>query len=68
MLSQIDKDSTEIYRILKEFIPYIYGRKFTLITHQKPLMSIFSTNKPLPNMAETNFSTLLIFNLDSITI
>lgn len=51
--SQIDKEATAIYWGLKKFYPYCYGRKFTLITDHKPLVSIFDPNRNLPTMAAT---------------
>ena len=34
-----------------QFHPYIYGRKFTLITDHKPLTTIFSPKSSLPALA-----------------
>lgn len=46
--SQIDKEATAIYWGVLRFFQYLYGRKFTLITDHKPLVSIFSPDKQLP--------------------
>jgi hypothetical protein len=51
--SQIDKEATAIFWGLKKFFPYCYGRKFTLITDHKPLVSIFDPHRTLPTMAAT---------------
>lgn len=48
--SQIDKEATGIYWGLRKFYDYLYGRKFTLITDHKPLVSILHPNKMLPNV------------------
>ncbi|KAI5729011.1 hypothetical protein M8J77_024174 [Diaphorina citri] len=48
--SQIDKEATAIYWGVKKFYDFVYGRKFTLITDHKPLVSIFNPNKMLPSV------------------
>lgn len=51
--SQIDKEATAIVWALKKFFQYCYGRKFTLITDNKPLTRIFHPNKDLPATSAT---------------
>ncbi|XP_031336222.1 uncharacterized protein K02A2.6-like [Photinus pyralis] len=46
--SQIDREATAIYWGMRKFFHYCYGRKFTLITDNKPLTSILHPNKDLP--------------------
>ena len=47
----IDKEAAAIIFGIKKFHPYIYGRKFTLITDHKPLITIFSPKSSLPALA-----------------
>ena len=43
--SQIDKEALAIVWGVKKFNLFLYGKKFTLITDHKPLMTIFSPQK-----------------------
>lgn len=51
--SQLDKEATAIYWAFKKLFHYIYGRKFTLIVDNKPLMTIFNPTKQLPALSAT---------------
>lgn len=49
--SQIDKEAYSIIFGIRKFHQYLYGRKFTLITDNKPISQIFSESKGLPTMS-----------------
>ena len=51
--SQLDKEATAVYWACKKFYDYIFGRKFTLIVDNKPIMSILHPEKKLPILAAT---------------
>ena len=48
---QIEKEALGIVFALRRFYMYVYGRKFTLITDNKPLTAIFGPYKSLPALA-----------------
>lgn len=48
--SQLDKEGLAIIFGIKRFHKYIYGRKFTIYTDHKPLISLFHEAKPVPQM------------------
>jgi hypothetical protein len=49
--AQVDRESLGIFWSVRKFYPYLYGRKFTLITDCQPLMSIFNPSKGIPATA-----------------
>ena len=49
--AQIDREALAIIFGIKKFHEYIYGRKFVLVTDNRPLTHIFSENKCVPTMS-----------------
>lgn len=49
--SQIDKEALSIMFGVKRFFEFLYGRRFTLVTDHKPLVSIFAPDKSIPALA-----------------
>ena len=49
--SQLEKEALALVFALKKFHYYLYLQKFTLITDHKPLLGIFSPDKPISAMA-----------------
>ena len=49
--SQIQKEALAIVFALKKLHQYLYGRKFILVTDNKPLLALFGPTKPTPALA-----------------
>ncbi|KAI5738960.1 hypothetical protein M8J77_013245 [Diaphorina citri] len=49
--SQIEKEATGIFWGIRKYFQYVYGRKFILVTDNKPLTTIFGHNKSLPTLS-----------------
>ncbi|XP_043917844.1 uncharacterized protein K02A2.6-like [Protopterus annectens] len=48
--SQLDKEGLAVIFGIKRFHKYLYGRKFTVCTDHKPLLSLFNEMKAVPQM------------------
>lgn len=46
--SQIEREGIAIIFALSKFNQFLYGRKFTLVTDNKPLLAIFNPKKGIP--------------------
>ncbi|KAF2891239.1 hypothetical protein ILUMI_14934 [Ignelater luminosus] len=60
-ISIINREATAIYWSFHRFYPYIYGRKFTLVTDNKPLCHIFSPKKKLPEITASRLLRYALF-------
>ena len=49
--SQIEREGIGIFFAVKRFYPFLFGRKFTLVTDNKPLAAIISPRKDIPAVA-----------------
>ena len=49
--SQLDKEGLAIIFGVKKFHPYLFGRKFTILSDHKPLQHLFCESRVVPNMA-----------------
>lgn len=59
--AQIDREALGLVWGVKKFGQYLYGRKFTLLTDHKPLTSIFSPKKGIPEMAAAHIQRWALF-------
>jgi hypothetical protein len=49
--SQLEKEALALIFAVRKFHSYIYGRRFTLVTDHKPLVTIFGPKKGIPSLA-----------------
>ncbi|XP_055910621.1 uncharacterized protein LOC129944986 [Eupeodes corollae] len=59
--SQIDKEAYAIIYGIRKFYQYLFGRKFILVTDNKPISQIFSPHKGLPTLSATRMQHYAIF-------
>ena len=59
--SQLDKEALGIKEGVHKFFHYLYGHRFTLITDNKPLLSIFSPDKALPTLSASRMLRYAMF-------
>lgn len=59
--SQIDKEALAIVVGVRRFYQYLFGRKFVLVTDNKPLAQIFSPKKGLPLLSTSRMHHYVIF-------
>lgn len=59
--SQYDKEALAIKEGVRKFMIYLYGRRFKLITDNKPVMSIFAPDKAIPSLAAARLQRYAIF-------
>ena len=66
--AQLEKEALSLIFGLKRFHQYLYGRKFTLITDHKPLLTILGPKKEIPPLAAARLQRwavlLSTFNYD----
>jgi hypothetical protein len=62
--AQIDREAYAIIFGIKKFHQYLYGRKFDLITDNKPVSQIFSPQKSLPLLTLSRMQHYAIFLQD----
>ncbi|XP_055913663.1 uncharacterized protein LOC129947217 [Eupeodes corollae] len=58
--SQLDREAIAILFGVKRFHHYLYGREFTLVTDNKPLMHIFGSKKGIPQMAANRLQRIAL--------
>ena len=49
--AQIEKEALSLIFGVKKFHQFLYGRKFTLVTDHKPLITVLNPKKGLPTLA-----------------
>ncbi|XP_058827953.1 uncharacterized protein K02A2.6-like [Topomyia yanbarensis] len=59
--TQVDKEAYSIIFGVKKFYQYLYGRKFTLLTDNKPVSQILSPNKGLPMLSALRMQHYAVF-------
>ncbi|XP_055908516.1 uncharacterized protein K02A2.6-like [Eupeodes corollae] len=59
--SQVDREAYAIIFGIKKFYQYVYARRFTLVTDNKPISQILSPHRGLPTLSATRMQHYAIF-------
>lgn len=59
--SQVDKEAYAIIFGVRKFHQYLFGRKFILVTDNKPVVQIFSPDKGLPTLCALRMQHYAVF-------
>ncbi|XP_062542315.1 uncharacterized protein K02A2.6-like [Armigeres subalbatus] len=59
--TQVDKEAYAIIYGVKKFHQYLFGRKFVLVTDNKPVTQIFSPDKGLPTLSALRMQHYAVF-------
>ncbi|XP_062550294.1 uncharacterized protein K02A2.6-like [Armigeres subalbatus] len=59
--TQVDKEAYAIIFGVKKFYQYLFGRKFILVTDNKPVVQILSPDKGLPTMSALRMQHYAVF-------
>lgn len=59
--SQIDKEALALYWGVVKFHTYLYGRRFTLVTDHKPLVSILNPSAGMPAMTAARLQRYALY-------
>ena len=59
--AQIHREALALYWGVKKFFPYLYGRKFSLVTDHAPLLTIFHPEKGIPAMTAARLQRYALF-------
>ena len=59
--SQLDKEAAALIFGIRKFHPYLYGRQFKAYTDHKPLLGLFKSDKPVPQMASPRIQRWALF-------
>lgn len=58
--SQLDKEGLVVVFGVKKFHKYLYGRQFAIVTDHKPLISLFSEMRAIPQMTSPRIQRLAV--------
>ena len=61
--SQIDREASSIVFGVKKFNEYLFGRRFTLVTDNRPLSFIFKPGRGVPEMAAARLQRWVLIHM-----